>query len=145
MEEKAAAEREAPRRLANPSESGRLPLPEELGERPDGAELPGLTDATFAEEVLGAEVPFVGDFWAESCVPCRLQEPTLRRVARERDGRARVGRLNVFENPATTDRFRIKGVPHMLVIARGEVVLELIGDHSYERLVARLREVGLYE
>ncbi len=100
-----------------------------------------FTDANFDQEVLGSSVPVVIDFWAETCVPCRLQEPTIQRLAGELQGRAKVGRLDVYDNPRTTDAYRVRGVPHLAVIRDGEVVLELVGGHSLEQLKDRLRSV----
>jgi len=91
-------------------------------------------DDGFEAEVLGSALPVVLDFWAETCVPCRLQEPTIERLGALLRGRARVGRLNVYDNPRTPEAYEIKGVPHLLVVVRGEVVLELVGDHSFEQL-----------
>ncbi|MBX3471457.1 MAG: thiol reductase thioredoxin [Planctomycetes bacterium] len=102
-----------------------------------------ITDANFDQEVLASAVPVLIDFWAETCVPCRLQEPTIQRLARELEGRAKVGRLDVYDNPRTTDAFRVRGVPHLAVIRGGEVVLELVGGHSLEQLRDRLRSVDL--
>ena len=132
------------RRLGSPSESGRLPLPEELGIVPeDDSVLPELTDAGFEDEVLTSAVPYLVDFWAETCVPCRLQVPAIRRLARELAGQLRVGRLNVFDHPRTPDRLRIKGVPHLVVFQGGEVVMEVVGSHSYEQLRDKLRRLGI--
>lgn len=100
-----------------------------------------FTDANFDEEVLGSSVPVVIDFWAETCVPCRLQEPAIERLAGELQGRAKVGRLDVYDNPRTTDAFRVRGVPHLAVVRNGEVVLELVGGHSLEQLKERLSAV----
>lgn len=102
-----------------------------------------FTDANFDQEVLASSVPVVIDFWAETCVPCRLQEPTIQRLAGELQGRAKVGRIDVYDNPRTTDAFRVRGVPHLAVIRDGEVVLELVGGHSLEQLKARLQDVDL--
>jgi thioredoxin 1 len=102
-----------------------------------------LTDSNFDNEVLGSEVPVVIDFWAETCVPCRLQEPTIHKLARELHGRVKVGRLDVFDNPRTTEAFRVRGVPHLAVVRDGEVVLELVGGHSFEQLRERLRSIDL--
>jgi thioredoxin 1 len=132
------------RRLGRPSESGRLPLPEELGIVPeDQSALPELTDAGFEREVLRASVPYLVDFWAETCVPCKLQEPAIRRLARDLNGRIRVGRLNVFDHPTTPDRLRIRGVPHLVVFVGGEVAMEMVGSHSYEQLRDKLRRLGI--
>lgn len=102
-----------------------------------------LTDANFRQEVLESAEPVVVDFWSETCVPCRLQEPTIARLAEELRGQAKVGRLSVFENPQVLKDFQIKGVPHLMVVHKGEVVLELVGDHSIEQLRSHLRSVGV--
>ena len=102
-----------------------------------------FTDANFQQEVLTSAVPVVIDFWAETCVPCRLQEPTIQRLARDLTGRAKVGRLDVYDNPLVTEQFRVRGVPHLAVVRDGEVVLELVGGHSIEQLKDRLRSVNL--
>jgi thioredoxin 1 len=102
-----------------------------------------FTDSNFDQEVLSSLVPVVIDFWAETCVPCRLQEPTIQRLARELEGRAKVGRLDVYDNPRTTEQFKVRGVPHLAVVRGGEVVLEFVGGHSLEQLKARLSSVDL--
>lgn len=138
------AEAEHGRRLSSPSESGRLPLPEELGIVPEeNAALPELTGDRFEADVLASPIPYLVDFWAETCVPCRLQEPAIRRLARELPGKLRVGRLNVFDHPDVPDRLRIKGVPHLVVFQAGEVVMEVVGSHSYEQLRDKLRRLGI--
>lgn len=96
--------------------------------------LVNLTDENFMREVLESDVPVVIDFWAPTCVPCKAQEPSIRRLASELVGRAKVGRLDVYDNPQTTEQFRVRGVPHLAVIRAGEVVLELVGGHSLEQL-----------
>lgn len=97
-----------------------------------------FSDAQFETEVHASDLPIVVDFWAETCVPCRLQEPTIERLGQLLRGRARVGRLNVYDNPHTPEAHHVKGVPHLLVMVRGEVVLELVGDHSFDQLKAYL-------
>lgn len=102
-----------------------------------------ITDSNFEAEVLASDVPVVIDFWAETCVPCRLQEPTINRLARELEGRAKVGRLDVYDNPRTTEAMNVRGVPHLAVIRNGEVILEMVGGHSFDQLRARLRSIDL--
>ncbi len=129
----------ANRQLTSPATSGRRQASSWPSQH-----LLELTDANFACQVLEADLPVVVDFWAESCVPCRVQEPTIDRLASELQGRARVGRVDVDVNPVTIQTFAVKGVPHLMVVRAREVVLELIGDHSYEQLHGYLRSVGLF-
>lgn len=102
-------------------------------------EVATFTDANFDEEVLGAPVPVLVDFWAEHCVPCRTQARALSRLATELGPRAKVGRLDVDGNPRTTEAFRVRGVPHLALVAGGRVVLELVGGYPLERLRERVR------
>lgn len=97
-----------------------------------------FTDDNF-DEVVRGPLPVLVDFFAETCVPCRLQEPSIDQLARTTEGRLRVGRLNVDRNPLTPRELLIKGVPHLIVVRGGEVVLEMVGDHSFEQLLGRLR------
>lgn len=133
------------RRPHRPSESGRLPFCEELGlsRDLDHPRLVAFTDERFEQDVLRSPHPVVVDFWAETCVPCRLQEPSLRRLAADLAGKVTFGRLNVFDHPHTPERLLIKGVPHLVVFVGGEVALELVGGHSYEQLKEKLRSIGL--
>jgi thioredoxin 1 len=97
-----------------------------------------FTDENFGDEVVESKVPVVIDFWAETCAPCRLMHPVVQRLAEHLGARAKVGRLNVFENPRTTEALEIKAIPYMMVVHRGDVVFELVGDRSFEDLYARL-------
>jgi thioredoxin 1 len=97
-----------------------------------------FTDANFETEVLQSEQPVIVDFWAETCAPCRLMHPVVRKLSDLWNGRVKVGRLNVFENPATTEAMSIKGIPYLIVVKAGEVVCEMIGDRSVEEVRARI-------
>ena len=122
-------------RLLSPSESGRLPLPDELGLLgPEPGQLEVFTDANFEAEVLRSELPVLVDFWAPTCVPCKLQEPVIRRVAHDYEGELRVGRMDVFSHPEIPERYKIKGIPQLILFKQGQPVFERAGDHSLERL-----------
>lgn len=97
-----------------------------------------LTDENFGDEVLNAKVPVVIDFWAQTCGPCRLMHPIMRRLADAFGPRLKVARLNVFENPRTTEALEIKAIPYTMLVHQGNVVLELVGDRSYDELCARI-------
>lgn len=101
-----------------------------------------LTDATFADAVNGPR-PVLVDFWAPWCGPCRMVAPSVERLAREYAGRAVVAKLNVDENPATSQRFRVQGIPTLLIFKEGKVVDQIVGAQPYDALNQRLaRHVG---
>lgn len=86
-----------------------------------------VTDANFDSEVLGADVPVLVDFWAEWCGPCRVLAPTVEALAREYAGKIKVAKVNVDDNISTASRYRIQGIPTLLLFKSGEVREELVG------------------
>lgn len=101
------------------------------------SDLVQVTDANFAEAVEGSATPFVLDFWAPWCGPCRMMEPVLKEVAAEYDSLT-VGKLNVDENPAVATRFDILSIPTLLVFKDGQVVKKLVGAMPKKRLLEEL-------
>lgn len=91
------------------------------------ATLPEITDADFATEVLGSEVPVLVEFWAQWCGPCHQIAPTLAKIAEERVGALRVVKVNSDENPVISAQYRVMGLPTMIVFRGGEPVHELRG------------------
>lgn len=101
------------------------------------ADLVQVTDANFADTVEGSGKPFIVDFWAPWCGPCRMMEPVLKEVAAEYEA-VTVGKLNVDENPATATRFDILSIPTLLVMKDGQVVKKIVGARSKKQLVDEL-------
>lgn len=86
-----------------------------------------LTDSEFENEVLKSSTPYLVDFWASWCAPCTMMAATVDAVAEKFEGRLKVGKLNVDDNPQTTDGFGVMGVPTLLLFVEGKVAERFIG------------------
>lgn len=86
-----------------------------------------LTDDGFDQEVLKSEMPVLVDFWASWCAPCKAISPVVDALAEEYDGRVKVGKLNVDENPATPGQYGVRGIPTLILFKDGKVVDQVVG------------------
>ena len=84
-------------------------------------------EQTFDKVVLQSEIPVLVDFWAAWCGPCRAVAPVLDAIAAEHEGKIRIVKVNVVEEPALAAQYRITSIPAMKVFKNGEEVRELIG------------------
>jgi len=86
-----------------------------------------LTDQNFEELVLKSDKPVLVDFWAEWCRPCRMVGPFVDEIAKEYEGKAIVGKVNVDNNPGISMQFGIRNIPALLFFKGGQVVDKQIG------------------
>ena len=75
----------------------------------------------FKSDVLEAEGPVVVDFWAEWCGPCKMIGPSLEEISREMDGKVKITKLNIDENPELAARFGVRSIPTLMLFKGGEV------------------------
>ena len=85
------------------------------------------TDANFEDEVLNTDQPVLVDFWATWCCPCRTIAPTIEMLAADYDGRAKVVKLDVDDNPQTAMKYGIRSIPSLLFFKDGKPVDQLVG------------------
>lgn len=100
-----------------------------------------FTDDSFANDVLNADQPVLVDFWAPWCGPCRALTPTINELAETFDGRAKVGKVNVDENPETAAQYGVRSIPTLLIVHDGEVVDQTVGVAAKEQLARKLEDV----
>ncbi len=86
-----------------------------------------FTDTNFESDVLKAATPVVVDFWAEWCGPCRAMEPAIKAFAGDYAGRVTVGKLNVDDNPGTTMKYMVRGIPTVILFKDGQIVDQIVG------------------
>jgi len=96
-----------------------------------------LTDANF-HEVVGSYPLMVVDFWAPWCGPCRIVSPVLEQLASEMAGHATFGKLNVDDNPMTSQKFGIQGIPTIMVFKDGQPVDGIVGAAPKQMIEARI-------
>lgn len=97
-----------------------------------------ISDQTFEAEILEHDGVALVDFWAPWCGPCRLIGPIIEELAGEYDGKAKIVKLNVDDNPQTAGRFGIQSIPTLLLFNNGEVVDTIVGLQSKKALADKL-------
>ena len=100
-----------------------------------------VTDATFADEVLGSDIPVLVDFWAEWCGPCHKLNPILEDLAGEYAGRLRIVKLDADANPETVRAYNVMAMPTLAVFRKGEVIGQLVGMRAKFTLRNELEEI----
>ena len=95
-----------------------------------------VTDESFETDVLKSNEPVLVDYWADWCGPCKMIAPVLDEIAEEYQGRVKVAKLNIDENPTTPPRYGIRGIPTLMLFKNGEVEATKVGAVSKSQLTA---------
>ena len=100
-----------------------------------------LTDQNFEQEVLQSDIPALVDFWAEWCMPCKMQLPTIEELADEYTGRLKIGSMDTDTSRDTAIKYGISAIPTLLLFKGGEVVKKFVGLQQKAALKQALDEV----
>ncbi len=98
-----------------------------------------FSDSNFEQEVLNSgDTPVLVDFWAEWCGPCRMIGPLVDELSGEYEGKAKVGKMNIDNNPSTPLKYGVRSIPTLLVFKNGEVVDKVVGVVPKATLASKL-------
>lgn len=105
------------------------------------ADVQQVSDASFDSDVLQADVPVLIDFWAPWCGPCKAIAPVVEELAGEYDGRLKVLKMNVDDNPQTPAQYGVRGIPNLILFKSGEVKQQIVGAVPKGHLVKAIDDV----
>ena len=99
-----------------------------------GEQIVHLSDASFEQEVLQSDLPVLVDYWAEWCGPCKMIAPLLDEIATDYQGKLKVSKLNIDNNPGTPPQFGIRGIPTLMIFKNGSAAATKVGALSKGQL-----------
>ncbi|OGQ83502.1 MAG: thioredoxin [Deltaproteobacteria bacterium RIFCSPLOWO2_12_FULL_60_19] len=100
-----------------------------------------VSDADFEAEVIRSNLPVLIDFWAPWCGPCKVIAPVVEELAGEYQGRLKVAKMNVDDNPLTPSRYGVRGIPNLIIIKGGVVKEQIVGAAPKAKLIQAIDNV----
>ena len=100
-----------------------------------------LTDKNFSEELLNSKLPVLVDFWAPWCGPCQMAGPVIEEVAKENEGKIKLGKVNVDESPQVAGKYGVMSIPTVILFKEGKEIRRKVGFESKESLVKLISDL----
>ncbi len=97
-----------------------------------------ITDANFEDEVIKSEIPVLIDFWAVWCGPCKALAPIVEEIAKDYEGKVKVGKLDIDNNQAVSVKYGIRSIPTILIFKDGKIVDQIVGAVPKAQILAKL-------
>lgn len=94
-----------------------------------------IDDSEFDAKILKGNGAYLVDFWAEWCGPCRQIAPVLDEIAKEREGKITVAKVNIDKNPSTPQKFGVRGIPTLIIFKDGKAVSTKVGTLPKSKLL----------
>lgn len=99
-----------------------------------------LTDKNFKKEVLESKMPVLVDFWADWCSPCKIMLPVLEEIAKEFEGKIKVGMLNIDENQELASKYSVMSIPSFKIFKGNKIVSEFMGAQPKEKVIEEIEK-----
>ncbi|MFQ3548813.1 MAG: thioredoxin [Armatimonadota bacterium] len=97
-----------------------------------------ITADRFDNEVINSDIPVMVDFWAEWCAPCKALIPTIDQLAEEYNGKIKIFKVNVQNEPSIASKFGVTSIPTLIIFKNGEIVDRMVGSQSKANLVTKI-------